>query len=139
MNRFVVLAAAAAMFAGAGSLSAQCDKAHCSGEEKAACCSKKATISKLKTISKGDLVSMIQAKQVVVVDARDEESFAGGHIDGALNVSKASLPDDKNATLVFYCGGLQCPLAGKAAKMAMEQGYKNVLVYKGGWAEWSNS
>jgi rhodanese-related sulfurtransferase len=46
------------------------------------------------------------------------------------------LPKDKNTLVVFYCGGEQCPLSTTAAEKAIEMGYKQVGVYKGGWRGW---
>jgi rhodanese-related sulfurtransferase len=143
MKRFALLAAAATLIFGAGTLSAQCpmNGKQCSEKEKGACCAKAkgASLSSLKSVSKNDLVKMMQARNVTVVDARGADAFAEGHIDGAINYGKAELPSDKSAKLVFYCGGLKCPMAEKAAKKAVESGYKNVMVYRGGWAEWSKS
>jgi rhodanese-related sulfurtransferase len=145
IKRFIMMAAAATLFVGAGNVYAQCDHDHagkCSGKERGACCSTKekgASLSSLKSITKDDLVSMLKAKSVTVFDARDSKAFAAGHIEGALNVGAARLPADKNAKIVFYCGGLKCPAAAKAAKQAVAKGYKNVMVYHGGWTEWSQA
>ena len=140
MKRIAVMAAAAMLFVGAGSLYAQQDKS-CSDKGKAAscCASKKAALTEYKSVTTDELKSMIDAKSVFVVDARDGESFAAGHINGAVNFADMKLPADKNAKLVFYCGGVKCPAASRAAKKALDEGYKNVMVYRGGWAEWSSN
>lgn len=137
MKKLIVLAAAALFFAGAGSLQAQCTE----GAKKACCASKSgATMTEVKKVDRARLSEMIQASAVTVVDARDMESFKEGHIDGALSLAAgANLPENKNVALVFYCGGTRCPLAERAAKAAIADGYKNVHVYSGGWADWSTS
>ena len=136
MKKLMILAAAAMLFVGADTALAQCKE----GTKKACCADKGATMTELKKIgTKSELTGML-ATNVVVVDARDEESFKEGHIDGAVSLAAgATLPEDKNMTLVFYCGGTKCPLAEREAKKAMAEGYKNVIVYSGGWADWSNS
>jgi rhodanese-related sulfurtransferase len=137
MKRIVMMALAAGLFVCVGNVQAQCTKG-----AKAACCAKKqekATISELKTVNKDEVAKLVHTSNVTIFDARDAESYAQGHIDGAVNFSQAALPSDKNATLVFYCGGVKCPLAAKAAKQAQKLGYKNVMVYHGGWAEWSQN
>ncbi len=136
MKRFALLAVAATLFIGAGTLSAQTKQC---GEGKSCCAAKGkgATLSSIKTVSKDELTKMLQANNVTVVDARGEDAFAEGHIQGAINYGKAELPADKGAMLVFYCGGLKCPMAEKAAKKAVASGYTNVLVFKGGWDAWS--
>ncbi len=140
MKRLVMLAAVAGMFVYGGDAYAQCSKS-CAAKGKS-CATKKeepVKLSDLKTVTKEEVAQMIKVKNVVVVDARDEKSFEAGHINGAINYSKASLPADKDAALVFYCGGIKCPAAAKAAKKAAEEGYTNVMVFRGGWAEWSQS
>lgn len=136
MKRMMTIALVAGLFVGAGDLYAQCSK-----EQGKACCASKnkPALTEAKTVTKDEVASMIQTGNVVVVDARDAESFAAGHISGAINLVNASLPTDKNAKLIFYCGGERCSAAPKAAKKAIEAGYKNVMVFRGGWAEWSKS
>lgn len=139
MKRLVMFAVAAGMFIYAGDAYAQCTKP--CGKDKSSCSSKKEEIklSDLKTVTKDEVAEMIKVSDVTIVDARDENSFTAGHIDGAINYGKADLPTDKNVKLVFYCGGVKCPAAAKAAKIAAEAGYKNVMVFRGGWAEWNTA
>lgn len=144
MKRFAMFAMAAGLMLGANSVYAQCsgEKAsHCSGKEKSSCCSQKkgATLSQMKIVTKGQLTTLLQKGNVTVVDARDENSFASGHINGAINFTKASLPTDKSTKLVFYCGSERCPLSTQAAKKAIEMGYTNVMVYRGGWSDWNKN
>ncbi len=139
MKHIAMMALAAGLFVCVGDAQAQCSK---SGEKTAACCAskkQKATISEIKTVTKDDITKLVSTSSATIIDARDAESFAKGHINGAVNFGTAELPSDKNATLVFYCGGLKCPAAAKAAKKATEMGYKNVMVYRGGWADWSQT
>lgn len=136
MKRFAMFAMVAGLMLGAGSVYAQCG-----GKEKGACCAQKkgATLSQMKMVTKGQLASLLEKGSVTVVDARDESSFASGHINGAINFTQASLPADKSTKLVFYCGGERCPLSTQAAKKAIEMGYKNVMVYRGGWSDWNKN
>lgn len=138
MKRMMMIALAAGLFVGAGDLYAQCSKDK--GEGKACCASKnKPALTEAKSVTKDELAAMLEKGNVIVVDARDAESFEAGHISGAINLVKASLPEDKNATLIFYCGSTRCSAAPKAAKKAIQAGYKNVMVFHGGWAEWNKS
>lgn len=150
LKRLVLMATAAAMFIGAQSVYAQQGEKSCSDAEKASsCCAKKKmnqqtqqqqpSIGQIKEVTKDDLTAMLKNNGAMVVDARDADSYTAGHIEGAVNFASLQLPADKNAALVFYCGGVRCPAAGKAAKKAVEQGYTNVMVYKGGWADWSSN
>ena len=40
---------------------------------------------------------------------------------------------NKMTPLVFYCGGVTCPLSPKAMKIAKANGYKNVRAYVEGF------
>jgi rhodanese-related sulfurtransferase len=152
LKRFVLFAAAATLFVGAGNLYAQCEghgthgAGHeCSTEGKSCCSSKKAKTTNdspsmsMKEITLDELRSVIAAHNPTNLDARDEQSYNAGHINGAVLYTSSQLPANKNTPLVFYCGGLKCPASAKAAKKAIELGYTNVMVFKGGWAEWSKS
>ena len=83
-------------------------------------------------ISVKELVAiMTSGKPYHLYDARPGKRFGGGHVPSAKSafpkdkdfVSK--LPDDKNALLVFYCGGPTCPYTGVAVKKAQATGYTN--------------
>lgn len=50
---------------------------------------------------------------IVLVDARNPDEYREGHIPGAINiqpdslkVSRAGLPKDKSAQVIFYCRGI---------------------------------
>jgi len=99
-------------------------------------------------VTSADVKKMIDEKQkFTMIDARSAEDFKAGHIEGAINVrpdeitaeKMAKIAADKSATLVFYCGGVQCPASTKAAKRAFDLGYKNIVEYSGGVAAWKES
>lgn len=81
---------------------------------------------------------------MVVVDSRPKrKKYDKGHIPTAISISdsqfdkfKDQLPQDKAKTLVFYCGGLKCPLSHKSAKKAINLGYTNVKVFSTGYPAW---
>jgi rhodanese-related sulfurtransferase len=133
IKRLMVLALAAGLFVGAGDLYAQCSKCPL----KACAAKNHPALSEAKSVTKAEVASLIQKGNITIVDARDVDSYNAGHIAGAINLTKASLPSDKNSKIVFYCAGTFCSAAPKAAKMAIQAGYKNVMVFHGGWAEWS--
>lgn len=134
MKRLMMLVLAGGLFFCAGDMYAQCSKA----AGKACCAAKsKPALTEAKTVTRDEVASFIQAGNVTILDARDENSFNAGHVPGAVNLASAGLPADKNAKIVFYCGGTFCSAAPKAAKEAIKAGYKNVMVFRGGWAEWS--
>jgi rhodanese-related sulfurtransferase len=81
---------------------------------------------------------------MVLVDSRPKrKKYDKGHIPGAISIPDSQfakmtdqLPQDKGATLVFYCGGFKCRLSHKSAKKAIELGYTKVKVYAAGYPAW---
>lgn len=79
-----------------------------------------------------------------LVDSRPSRVVnKNGMIPTAINISDsqfdkhvAELPADKATELVFYCGGLQCPLSGNSAEKARKLGYTNVKTYPLGHPDW---
>ena len=140
MNRLMTFLAAGFLLFGADTLLAQsscskmtekeCSK-KCDGEKSAA------TEIEFATITREQLVEILTAGSAIVFDARGQESYDAGHIDGSVLYAGATLPEDRAAAIVFYCGGPRCAAAPKAARAAIEEGYTNVMVFTGGWLEWS--
>lgn len=88
-----------------------------------------------------ELSTKIEKKEVTVCDANSEETRKKhGVIPGAVLMSNyedmSALPEDKNASLVFYCGSEKCSAAPKAATKALSAGYKDVKVLKVGIKGW---
>ena len=81
---------------------------------------------------------------VVIVDSRpSKKKYDKGHVPGAINIPNTffdkmvdKLPQDKATALIFYCGGLKCPLSHKSAFKAEALGYTNVMVYAEGFPVW---
>ncbi len=74
----------------------------------------------------------------VLVDVREDNEFAAGHVRGAVHMSKGTIErdietkyPDKDTTLVLYCGGgfRSALVADNLQKM----GYKNPISLDGGW------
>ncbi|MDD5477926.1 MAG: rhodanese-like domain-containing protein [Candidatus Omnitrophica bacterium] len=78
----------------------------------------------------------------VLVDVLSPESYAKGHIGGAISFPVKTIDDKtvsaklpKNLFVVVYCGSFQCHASTIAAKKLSGFGYK-VFDYKGGLREW---
>lgn len=81
------------------------------------------------------------AKDCLVLDVREPQSYAQGHIPGAQSIPLSELPAKlsalpKNKTIVTYCGNITCQLAPKAALELAQKGFK-VRELFGGIEEWS--
>ena len=81
---------------------------------------------------------------VLVVDARPSRKYDEGHIPGAINIPDTQfdkmtgkLPEDKGSLLIYYCGGLKCPLSHKSAMKAEALGYTNIKVFAEGEPAWT--
>jgi rhodanese-related sulfurtransferase len=77
--------------------------------------------------------------KMMVIDARDPEQFAKGHIPGAINMDwrqvlakRNTIPKDKS--VLIYCNtGTLSAQAGFALRVA---GWENVRILQGGMQEW---
>ncbi|CAN6629514.1 thiosulfate sulfurtransferase Rdl2p, mitochondrial [Trichomonascus vanleenenianus] len=99
-------------------------------------------------------LSQSNDKNVVIIDVREPEEYAGGHIPNAVNIPFKSCPGalgldaeefaetfgfDKptlDQKLVFYClAGIR---SSAAESLAATYGYQNRLNYKGSYEDWVN-
>ncbi len=81
-----------------------------------------------------------------VMDVLPRPSFRSGHIKGAISLPVDEINDrasellpNRDAKLVVYCGGPQCPLGAQAQQELVALGYSNVSHYVGGLEEWVES
>ena len=84
--------------------------------------------------------------RVRVPDARAEGEFAEGHLPGALNIPTDNFYDYDvdglvpiDAAVIVYCRSVTCDLSDRLAQELRLMGYQNVVVYRGGWDEWSEA
>src|SRR5690349_8819501 len=84
-------------------------------------------------------------ERLVLVDVRNDESWALGHIPGAIHLPAAQLtarlgelpPPDDDPHLVVYCWGPGCNGSTKAALVLARAGYRNVREMIGGFEYWA--
>jgi rhodanese-related sulfurtransferase len=92
-----------------------------------------------------DELEGLLAEGAVLIDARNVQSYAAGHLPRALSIPFAeeltnlsplteSVPTD--TTVVTYCSGYNCIDSFNLGTMLMKVGYEDVLVYEGGFPEW---
>lgn len=95
-------------------------------------------------IDRADVAAAQKSPTTTIVDVRKPESYAAGHIPGAINIY---LPDIQSSDprlgtaqkIIVYCDSPTDPLARAAAKRMLALGYKNVDVYQGGLEFWKRS
>jgi rhodanese-related sulfurtransferase len=99
------------------------------------------------------LVGLAEAEELFVrgsalfIDSRPKQKFSEGHILNAVSIphednkkklhTPVTVPLEK--TIVVYCDGGDCQESLALAKVLHSQGYKNIRVFTGGWAEWVGS
>ncbi len=93
-----------------------------------------------KKISPQSLISLANADEAFVVDLRDSEQFQSGHITGSINIPFTSLnkrsneiPQNKESVILVCEMGSVSPNAGE---ILIKEGYKDLLILKGGINEW---
>ena len=87
-----------------------------------------------------ELDRMIKSgENIVIVDVREAEDFAKGHIPGAINLPKGTWENpaglSKDKTNVVYCYTLVCHLAANACVGFASQGFP-VMELDGGFETW---
>lgn len=107
----------------------------------------------------GKVISAEEAKALVgkarFFDMRKAVNYGKGHLPGAVALpyeqksdktpafdasvdqfDRSQLPADKAAAIVFYSDGPAGWKSYKAAVLALRDGYKNVMWFRGGTGEW---
>jgi rhodanese-related sulfurtransferase len=92
--------------------------------------------------------AFFDAKAGAIVDAREPADYAEGHIPGAINLpydevvtdpERLEKFDPHGKPIIIYCGGGTCELSMNLGFAMVNAGQKKVLVFMGGWPEWSTS
>ena len=91
-------------------------------------------------ISEADFIEL-QDSDYTLIDVRTQDEFDLGHIDTAINLDFYSdtfqndiLSLPKNETIVLYCRTNN--RSSKTATILKENGYRDILVIRGGITEW---
>jgi len=96
-------------------------------------------------ISINEVKDLTKSKKAVIIDVNGTESYAQGHVPGALDFEAVQaklsevLPKDKNALIVAYCGNPKCQAYLSAARAADKLGYKNIKHMSAGIAGWKDA
>jgi rhodanese-related sulfurtransferase len=104
------------------------------------------TITGATTVDAKQIVDLIGKEQsLIILDNRKVEDFSAGHIEGAVRLIDTDVSADslakhvkaKDAPVLFYCNGLKCGRAAKAAEKAVQLGYTKIYYYAAGMDEWN--
>lgn len=95
--------------------------------------------------------TFVTAGKVPILDARDPQSFAAGHVPGARNLPPGAnfhaeymklekiLARHKKDLVIVYCGDQWCSLADELQMQLIAQGFQHVARFPGGWTEWQQA
>lgn len=98
--------------------------------------------SRHREVSAQELATMLQENRALVIDVREVDEFASGHIPGAVNMPLSTfqasrLPEPSDKTLVLSC------LGGKRSAMALDKCAAAQVVVDthlaGGFGAWASS
>jgi rhodanese-related sulfurtransferase len=131
---WLVLAIACALFAGPASMARAAEDTP-------------TTLAGGRVISAEELRALLGQDAVKIYDLRKKASYVEGHVPGAASAAPhynerenrldtRFLNPDRAGTIVFYSHGAAGWKSYWAAKNAIDAGYKNVLWFRGGYAEW---
>jgi rhodanese-related sulfurtransferase len=91
------------------------------------------------------MAALVETPGVAIVDARFPRDFQAGHLKGAISIPVDSSPEScekamaavpKEYRLVVYSHSNGCHFGEEVAKVLISIGYRNILLYRGGWVEW---
>lgn len=89
-----------------------------------------------------ELKALMEQKAVLIIDVRDQESFAKGRIPGAVNVDYTQMLKQaekfagEKRTVVTYCACANEMTAARASVDLAARGIAGAKALKGGWDEW---
>lgn len=95
----------------------------------------------------GELDELL-ATGALLVDSRNSADFEKSHLAGAISLPLATLEShledfkqqvSTEQPLVIYCSGYGCPDSFDLGMHLIEAGYRDVLVYEGGFPEWRDA
>ena len=85
-------------------------------------------------------------RTAIFADARPEEAYLDGHIEGALHLDPHQFDGwservfsqiDADSIIITYCDGERCPLGLELVEKLTWLGYDNVYYLKNGWSLWT--
>ena len=99
--------------------------------------------ARVKEIDLSAYLKMREAGQDhILVDTREDNEWAAGHVAGAIHLSKGiierdietAVPDKKQKVVLYCGGGFRSALAADALQ---KMGYTDAISLDGGWRAWN--
>lgn len=97
-----------------------------------------------------EFAEFVESCRGLVVDARPEIFYERGHVPGALSLSrinfkeayvllKSKLEVNRSGQIVVYCAGYACHDSEIVCTALAKLGYNNIMIFSGGWSEWTEA
>ena len=100
-------------------------------------------MQKIKFMTLEDLLELNANEEgFKLVDVRSNESYANGHIPGAINIPEEEISEkhdsylNKDDKIVVYCSGYRCSASTRSARILLDLGYGNTLDFKASVKGW---
>ncbi len=100
-----------------------------------------------KIISLGQLQKLLDKRSGLLIDARNEDEFAKGHIKGARNIPgldaqkhfEELIPIPRDTLILIYCTNPECPLGRMLAEFVGAMEFHKIFLYDDGWDGWEKA
>ncbi len=95
-----------------------------------------------------EAAKLFAEKAAVFIDARSDEDFRKGHIQGAKSLPLQDVDQrfieiaediSEDMTIISYCDGETCKLSHGLALFLIDMGFKDVRVLVNGWSVWQET
>ena len=108
------------------------------------------TVSLPEQLTLQDFRDFVDQQKGLVLDARPEIFHRLGHVPGAYSLPREEfenayqalrevLESHKERWIVIYCSSVSCEDSKLVKKALSSLGFANVVVFEGGWAEWTKA
>ncbi len=100
----------------------------------------------MSTISIDEAARLFKNNKAFFLDARSPDTYARGHIKGALNLPWENIEDQcfnvidnipPDKIIITYCDGVTCHLCNFLSDFLKELGYKHARALVNGWTVWN--
>ena len=99
----------------------------------------------IKSVTTEQAKRLLDEKRALFIDARRADQFEKGHIPGSINIYAYEFADNipkimsvpKDRLILIYCDGGLCELSHDLSEELVQFGFKKIVIYQGGWEEWS--
>jgi rhodanese-related sulfurtransferase len=104
----------------------------------------------LRVIELEEFRAFVRDRHGAVLDARPEIFYRLGNVPGAISLSREQFERDytkqrslleatREKAVAVYCSSASCEDSQMVAEALKKLGYNQVLVFKGGWDEWTQA